>query len=422
MPDIAPRRRIRAQASPRDPSTMRFILDAPVQDGCSARFDGTTRDAPLAQALFAIDGVKKAQVTGETILVTRAPGADWRALKGPVAAAIRRALDGDAPPLGEAPDAASEDDDAALLEAVTRVLDARANPSIASHGGSISAESVENGVVYLRMSGGCQGCSASAVTLRQGVETILRSELPAIREIVDVTDHAGGQNPFYGAAPGQSALMSRPVPAGAVRWVDGELAIDPEYLAPRLGLKPDQLAVAWARGDIVITTETSLEPTPGRTRVVARSPKRAWAAEIAPDGAAHEIPPPRAAPAAEHGASPLTRRVRAYLEALPEDKLPITYGRLARGLGMYAPGSIRKVTGALEATMREDAAAGRAFIAARVGGRGGGGVPGKGFFELARALGRGPRPGESEAAFQRRQMLESFEAGRSGGGAANAKP
>ena len=71
---------------------------------------------------------------------------------------------------------------------------------------------------------------------------------------------------------------------------------------------------------------------------------------------------------------------------------------------MYAPGSVRKITAALEATMREDAAANRPFIAARVVSRGPAQSPGKGFFDLARALGRGPQPEESDLDFHRRQL------------------
>ena len=79
MSDTGQHRRIRAQASPRDPSTMRFILDAPVQAGRTASFDGPDDEAPLAKALFAIDGVRKVQVTGETILYANCSPAMIRA-------------------------------------------------------------------------------------------------------------------------------------------------------------------------------------------------------------------------------------------------------------------------------------------------------------------------------------------------------
>ena len=81
------------------------------------------------------------------------------------------------------------------------VLDARINPGIASHGGHVTlidASEVEDGVkAVVRMGGGCQGCGMAAVTLRQGVETMLRDEVPELVEIIDETDHEAGANPYY---------------------------------------------------------------------------------------------------------------------------------------------------------------------------------------------------------------------------------
>jgi Fe-S cluster biogenesis protein NfuA len=384
---------------------MRFVLDAPVQPGRSASFDAPTDAVPLAQALFGIDGVTQVQVTEETIVVTRAPGHDWQALKAPIAAAIRTVLDSTDEPLGAVELPPNAEADAKLLAAVKDVLDTKANPSIASHGGHISAEGVQNGIVQLRMSGGCQGCAASAVTLRQGVETMLRSALPAIREIVDVTDHASGKTPFYSDRPGQSPVFARPVPAASIAWEEGELRIDPDYLAPRLGLTPEELQAGLGRGEIVI--ETGPGAVPNGTQVSVRSAGRAWAADIAPDGTAREIPPPRSTSRAKK-APPLSDRVRAFLEDLPAEELPITYGALARGLGLFAIGAIRRVTHALETTMHEDFEAGRPFIAARVVSRSRGSLPGKGFFDLAHSLGRGPVAHESDAAFHGRELTQSL--------------
>lgn len=72
------------------------------------------------------------------------------------------------------------------------------NPTIAAHRGHISLHGIEDKVVYLEMGGSCQGCGMAAMTLRQGVETQIRERFPDLREIVDVTNHAEGKNPFYG--------------------------------------------------------------------------------------------------------------------------------------------------------------------------------------------------------------------------------
>ncbi|WP_028030756.1 iron-sulfur cluster biogenesis protein NfuA [Gemmobacter nectariphilus] len=407
MSDAPPRRRIRAQASAADPAVTGFTLDAEIQPGRAARWEGP-EEAPLARALFALDGVKRVEVRGATVWVRKAPDADWAALKPAIAAAIRRVLDETDAPLGAA-EAAADDPDAALLRAVEELLARQVNPAVASHGGRIDVERVENGAVFLRMSGGCQGCAASAATLREGVERMLRAALPEIRRIVDVTDHAAGEAPFYAGGKGASPLLHRPLPEGVIGREGGRFTVDPDWLAPRLGLTAEALRAGLQSGAVVGVTETGEGEDAGRTRLVIRSASRAWAAEIDETGAAREIPPPRPAAAATGRETALAGRLRAHLRGLaPGAALP-SYGALARALGLWWPGSVRRVTAALETTMREDAAAGRPFIAARAICRAGGGLPGKGFFDLARALGRGPAPGESEADFHARE-LERLEA------------
>ena len=84
-----------------------------------------------------------------------------------------------------------------LAERVQRVIDHLVNPRIAAHGGAVEVVDVADDVVYVRMSGGCQGCSASAATLRMGVERMVKEEIPEVRDIVDLTDHEAGVNPYY---------------------------------------------------------------------------------------------------------------------------------------------------------------------------------------------------------------------------------
>ena len=84
-----------------------------------------------------------------------------------------------------------------VAERVTQVLEQRINPAIAGHGGRADLVSVDGGVVSLRLSGGCQGCGMAAATLRNGIEVRLREAIPEITDIVDVTDHAAGDDPYY---------------------------------------------------------------------------------------------------------------------------------------------------------------------------------------------------------------------------------
>jgi Fe/S biogenesis protein NfuA len=87
--------------------------------------------------------------------------------------------------------------DSPLAERVQRVLEESINPRIAAHGGAVEMVDLADDTLYVRMSGGCQGCASSAATLRQGVERMVREEVPEIREIVDITDHTAGANPYY---------------------------------------------------------------------------------------------------------------------------------------------------------------------------------------------------------------------------------
>ncbi len=84
-----------------------------------------------------------------------------------------------------------------LAERVKTVLETEINPAIASHGGTITLVGVQDTEIYLEMGGGCQGCAMSRMTLRQGVERMVRQAVPEVSVIHDVTDHESGENPFF---------------------------------------------------------------------------------------------------------------------------------------------------------------------------------------------------------------------------------
>jgi Fe/S biogenesis protein NfuA len=84
-----------------------------------------------------------------------------------------------------------------LAERVRAVIEERINPGVAAHGGRIELVDVRGDVAYIEMTGGCQGCALSRLTLRQGVERMIREAVPEIAAVHDVTDHASGRNPYY---------------------------------------------------------------------------------------------------------------------------------------------------------------------------------------------------------------------------------
>ena len=91
-------------------------------------------------------------------------------------------------------------------KAIRQILDERINPQVAGHGGHIALVDVQEDTVYIRLEGGCQGCGMADVTLKQGVAREIQSLVPAIKNVLDVTDHAGGTNPYY--QPGKDGMSA----------------------------------------------------------------------------------------------------------------------------------------------------------------------------------------------------------------------
>ena len=84
-----------------------------------------------------------------------------------------------------------------LADRVQQVIQEQVNPAIASHGGGAELISIDGTIAYLRLFGGCQGCGLAQVTLKQGIERIILESIPELSQVVDVTDHASGDNPYY---------------------------------------------------------------------------------------------------------------------------------------------------------------------------------------------------------------------------------
>jgi Fe-S cluster biogenesis protein NfuA len=150
-------------------------------------------------AAVRVAGVRDGVVTLE---VTGSPGAVYP-LAGRIEALIRAAVPGitavrlvtpgPAPAGAAGPAGAAKD----LAEAARRILDAEVNPVIAAHRGHVTVDGAAEGWIRIRLEGGCQGCSLAEVTVRQGIEPLLRARLPAMTGLADVTDHQAGADPFF---------------------------------------------------------------------------------------------------------------------------------------------------------------------------------------------------------------------------------
>jgi len=160
---------IRAEVSLADPDTCKFAVSRTVHPGGPFFFENREQAAgsPLVERLFQLQGVAHVLVAGN--VVTESP--------------LRAGV--------------SKRSDAEVRATVQGLLDREVNRSIASHGGQISIVDVRDGTLLIAMSGGCQGCTASQVTLKDGFELMVRRVAPEIVDIVDTTDHAAGKKPFY---------------------------------------------------------------------------------------------------------------------------------------------------------------------------------------------------------------------------------
>jgi Fe-S cluster biogenesis protein NfuA len=192
---------IRAETSFADPDTCKFTVSRTVHPGGPSFFDTRERagGSPLPERLFALDGVAHVLVAENVVTVGKEPSVSWSELKPAIGTALRTHLLTGIPAILEAPRAPSAWGrlDAEVRAVIQELLDGEVNRSIANHGGQISIVDVHDGVLSIAMSGGCQGCAASNVTLRQGFEVMVRRVAPEIVDIVDTTDHAAGTKPFY---------------------------------------------------------------------------------------------------------------------------------------------------------------------------------------------------------------------------------
>jgi Fe-S cluster biogenesis protein NfuA len=173
-----------------------FIVDRPLLPHESAHFAGpeTARHSPLAAELLSMPGIESVLIADNTVTVASASPADWPALG--IGNVIRRHLRTGAPIVADAYfDALPSEGD--LKWAIRELFERDINPAIAQHGGWVELIEVRRNNVYLRLGGGCQGCGAADVTLKQGIEKAVRSLAPLVGEILDTTDHAAGRNPYY---------------------------------------------------------------------------------------------------------------------------------------------------------------------------------------------------------------------------------
>ncbi|HET7296573.1 MAG TPA: NifU family protein [Gemmatimonadales bacterium] len=197
---------VRITAEPIDNGRCKFLVSESLHAGGVRRFASPdeARGSPLAEAIFAIPDADIAEVvvSGNLVTVAKRSTAAWPVVGKAVGQAIRSALAGGAPAVAPKTTSAATGapDDDALYERVADLFEHDVNPMVARHGGRVELIDVQEGVVMVRMGGGCQGCGMADVTLRQGIEAMLHEHVPEVKGVVDITDHTAGSNPYFAAA------------------------------------------------------------------------------------------------------------------------------------------------------------------------------------------------------------------------------
>ena len=179
-------------------ASCRFIVERPVYPDKSFAFltKEAAEDSPLAQRIFEIDGITRVVISHDQITINKSAQADWPVIGKLIGAAIRAHLATDDPAVSDTAwrNVPSSEE---IRERVQHVLDSEINPSVAEHGGVISLIDVKENQVFIKMGGGCQGCGQADVTLKFGIENSIRAAVAGVGDILDVTDHASGRNPYY---------------------------------------------------------------------------------------------------------------------------------------------------------------------------------------------------------------------------------
>ena len=172
-----------------NPASLKFLPGVSVMGSGTASFP-TADDAgksPLAARLFEIDGVEGVFFGSDFVTVTKAEERDWFLLKPSILGAIMEHFASGRPLLAEAAaedeeDGADADDDEVVVQ-IKELLDTRVRPAVAMDGGDITFQGYDNGVVYLRLQGSCSGCPSSTMTLKAGIENMLRHYIPEVVEV-----------------------------------------------------------------------------------------------------------------------------------------------------------------------------------------------------------------------------------------------
>ena len=179
---------IQTESTP-NPATLKFLPGQTVLETGTADFPSadSANTSPLAQRIFAADGVTGVFLGNDFVTVTKADAVNWDHIKPAILGAIMEHYQSGQPVMvGEAANvghAAHDGPDGEIVGQIKELLDTRVRPAVAQDGGDITFHGFERGVVYLHMQGACAGCPSSTLTLKMGIENLLRHYIPEVVEV-----------------------------------------------------------------------------------------------------------------------------------------------------------------------------------------------------------------------------------------------
>lgn len=178
---------IQTESTP-NPATLKFLPGTEVLGLGTADFPtaDSAASSPLAARLFAVQGVTGVFFGSDFITVTKSDEIEWQHAKPEILGAIMEHFQSGAPVMeGETVSAHASHDgpDSEIVSQIKELLDSRVRPAVAQDGGDITFHGFERGIVYLHMKGACAGCPSSTLTLKMGIENLLRHYIPEVVEV-----------------------------------------------------------------------------------------------------------------------------------------------------------------------------------------------------------------------------------------------
>jgi len=179
---------IQTESTP-NPATLKFLPGQAVLGTGAADYPApeTAEGSPLAQRIFAVSDVTGVFLGGDFVTVTKAGGVEWDHIKPAILGAIMEHFQSGQPAIldesATVGHAAHEGPDAGIVIRIKELLDTRVRPAVAQDGGDITFHGFDRGIVYLHMQGACAGCPSSTLTLKMGIENLLRHYIPEVIEV-----------------------------------------------------------------------------------------------------------------------------------------------------------------------------------------------------------------------------------------------